>query len=105
MTRRRRARSSASGCAPPSGERPGQVTVRSGEVRLQVSVTDEQLQMSIRDNGKGFDDGPKGISANGLANMQHRMNDIGGQCAIGSKPGAGTTVTVSLPLARAKKKA
>jgi len=74
------------------------------EVRLQVSMTDEQLQMSIRDNGKGFDDGPKGVSANGLTNMQHRMNDIGGRCAIGSKPGAGTTVTVSLPLAGAKMK-
>jgi len=68
------------------------------EVRLQITVTGGQLQMIIRDNGKGFDDGPKSPSSDGLLNMRHRMDNIGGQCIIESKPGAGTTISASLNL-------
>lgn len=70
------------------------------EVRLHVSLDDQQLRMSIRDDGKGFGNGPKEPGSNGLSNMRTRMEDIGGRWNIESAPGLGTTVSVSLPLGK-----
>ena len=41
---------------------------------------------------------------NGLQNLQQRLADVGGKCGIRSQPGQGTTVTLTVPLAAAKRK-
>lgn len=70
------------------------------ELRLSVSVTEERLQIAIEDNGRGFDQAPTDAGADGLRNMRQRAADIGGQCWVQGRPGAGAKVTVELPWER-----
>jgi two-component system, NarL family, sensor histidine kinase DevS len=62
------------------------------EIRVTVSVTQEQVELVIRDDGCGFGE-PARVS--GLANMRHRAELVGGSCTIQSAPGEGTRVTWS----------
>jgi signal transduction histidine kinase/ligand-binding sensor domain-containing protein len=70
---------------------------RASEVRLAVTTHDHLLEIRIHDNGTGFDPA-QGRSGDGLPNLRHRMAEAGGTCEIQSAPGAGTTVTLSLPI-------
>lgn len=68
---------------------------------LAVSVTDGTLQAEIHDDGKGFD--PTTVRPSrgrhvGLLLMNDRAQAGGGRATVTSVPGAGTTVTLSLPL-------
>jgi signal transduction histidine kinase/ligand-binding sensor domain-containing protein len=67
------------------------------EVWLRASVTPQALEVVVEDNGCGFDKVADNSVSDGLRNMRQRMEDIGGQCRIESKPGAGTKVFVHLP--------
>jgi signal transduction histidine kinase len=54
--------------------------------------------MEIRDDGKGFDLDTLQINiGHGLANMQTRVQAVGGDVEISSRPGDGTTVLVWVP--------
>ncbi|MGC9942856.1 MAG: histidine kinase [Verrucomicrobiota bacterium] len=72
---------------------------RPREVLLQVSITDRELEVLIRDNGCGFDltKPVKPVSGDGLGNLPQRMGKIGGRCSIESEPGKGTSVFLILP--------
>jgi len=50
----------------------------------------------IEDNGRGFDRPPGDAGADGLRNMRQRVAEIGGECRIETRAGAGTKVTVVL---------
>lgn len=67
------------------------------EVCLRVKLTEESLNMTIEDNGRGFEPDRAHPSADGVRNMHQRMETIGGNCDITSKRGAGTVITLSLP--------
>jgi len=59
------------------------------------------LVVTITDNGKGFDPrmarlGRTGSS--GLVNMRERAATVGGTLKLESRPGAGTTITLTLPM-------
>jgi len=69
------------------------------EVRLRIAINEEALNITLEDNGKGFEGTPSGTGADGLHNMQQRMSAIGGICRIESKPGFGTSITLILPWA------
>jgi two-component system NarL family sensor kinase len=62
------------------------------EVRLRVTTTEDQLSISIEDSGRGFGGAPNSASADGLRNMRQRMEEIGGEFEIDSRPDAGTRV-------------
>jgi signal transduction histidine kinase len=75
-----------------------------GATQLDIIVDCEpdQVQLRIRDNGIGFDweayqqsDMSEG---NGIRNMRERTNLLGGNLLLTSRPGAGTTLTVSVPV-------
>jgi signal transduction histidine kinase len=77
-----------------------------------MHVVPSQFEITIEDNGCGFDpvaiqttpgeNGPAtGRHGNGLRNMRQRLDILGGQCTIRSRPGHGTTVILSVPLAPA----
>ena len=61
--------------------------------------------MELVDDGTGFDAAAvsgTGDGHYGLESMRHRMHWLGGDAAITSRPGAGTTVSVHLPRTRAQ---
>lgn len=53
------------------------------------------LTMTIRDNGKGFDLN-KSTEGNGLKNMKKRATEIGGELVIDSHPGSGTMIELKV---------
>jgi signal transduction histidine kinase len=67
------------------------------EVWLRISPTRSGLRIMIEDNGCGFDRVPADALADGLRNMQQRMNEIGGQCQIQSRAGHGTKIIIETP--------
>lgn len=62
-------------------------------VRLAVA---ERIELTIRDDGRGLPtDAAAGV---GLLSMRERAAELGGECAVTSGMGGGTTVRVWLPL-------
>jgi signal transduction histidine kinase len=70
---------------------------RATEVWLRVNATNQGLRIVIEDDGSGFERAPENALADGLRNMQQRMNELGGECRIQSRVGAGTEIIVELP--------
>jgi len=67
--------------------------------KAQVNLDRRTLALEISDDGKGFD--PQGVSAGeGLASMRRRAEKIGARIEVVSKPGAGSTIRLRIPLAR-----
>jgi signal transduction histidine kinase len=67
------------------------------EVWVRIRCEPGWLKVLVEDNGRGFD--LNTVSAgNGLANMKHRFQELGGRVTITSRPGQGTTVEFLLPL-------
>ena len=67
------------------------------EVEFRMTCAEDQLQIIISDNGKGFDTA-KNYGGNGLKNLPLRLSKIGGRYSIESAIGKGTTVTIGLRL-------
>ncbi len=67
-------------------------------VFVSLAQEEKHLVLTIRDNGKGFEErqGPK--KTLGLLGMKERSQMMGGQYKITSNPGKGTIVTVTVPL-------
>lgn len=58
----------------------------------------DYLELSIRDNGLGFNQHGENAGGFGLIGMRERVNALGGQFQIESVPGSGTWVDVTIPL-------
>lgn len=71
---------------------------RATEVWLRINTAEGKLRISIEDNGCGFDGPPRDAWADGLENMRQRLTEVGGICRIESRKGAGTTISMELPL-------
>jgi two-component system, NarL family, sensor kinase len=81
------------------------VVKHSGARRVVVSVAadSEQIELQVRDDGRGFDAAARPERALldghiGLASSEQRVRSAGGELLVSSRPGAGTTVRVTLPL-------
>lgn len=72
------------------------------EAKIDLRRRDGGLQLTVRDNGRGFDIGRRraGMSL-GLASMRQRVVSLGGRFDIESKPGQGTAVLAWVPLPEA----
>jgi signal transduction histidine kinase len=70
-------------------------------VRLTLSYIGGQVTLDVRDDGAGFQPGAPGSGPGGfgLIAMRERVEGRRGTLAIESEPGAGTTISASLPLA------
>lgn len=74
-----------------------------GHVDVAVAFDDERLRLIIRDDGRGFDH-PEGLADlatsghYGLLGMHERAERIGAVLDLRSAPGAGTSVTLDVPL-------
>lgn len=67
------------------------------EVRVAIDIDPEKIVGVVEDDGRGFTRG-KAKESGGLAYMAERASLLGGTCSVGSRPGEGTRVEVSLPL-------
>src|SRR6188472_1643693 len=85
------------------------VAKHAGTDRATVSLRvdpDQQLSIEVQDQGRGFD--PVALEARsengrfGLFSVRERMQAMGGRLDLTSRPGEGTTVTMILPLGKAK---
>lgn len=66
-------------------------------VWLRIELAGGRLQLEVRDDGTGFEVGASKPGHFGLDTMQERAAAQGGALRLRSLPGAGTTVSVSLP--------
>jgi two-component system, NarL family, sensor kinase len=64
------------------------------EVRLTLKLDEAGLNITIADNGKGFNLRAIQAEGNGLNNMRRRLQELGGRLEISSQPGQGTTVSL-----------
>lgn len=67
---------------------------------IHLSYNNNQLELSIRDNGIGFDTSKsrKGI---GISNMINRVESFNGELSINSSPGNGCITEIRIPLQQA----
>lgn len=75
---------------------------RARHVRLSVLGSDGYVTICAEDDGMGFEveraaGGSRNRSGYGLFNIRQRIEHLGGEVRIESRPGRGTTVTVAVP--------
>jgi signal transduction histidine kinase len=76
---------------------------KTDRVTVIVRQTDDRLDLIVSDAGSGFDVGDTMERATagkalGLLGIQERVSMLGGQVAIESAPGKGTTIRASMPV-------
>jgi len=70
---------------------------KAGQVWITLAMVDGQVEVSVRDDGVGFDTAIEQGSVYGLVGMRFRVEAEGGTLTLHSEPGQGTTVQVRLP--------
>jgi two-component system sensor histidine kinase UhpB len=76
---------------------------RASRLDLRLAREGAQIHVMIRDNGRGFDpdqlQSRNGRAAGmGLVDMRERTEFVGGVCSFKSGPGAGTEISIRIPL-------
>jgi signal transduction histidine kinase len=72
-----------------------------GEAWVSLAVAGADLVLRVTDRGAGFDAAaPRSQPGLGLSSMEERVRLVGAELSVQSAPAEGTTVTVSVPLAR-----
>jgi signal transduction histidine kinase len=71
-----------------------------GEVVVRLHADEEQLILHVEDHGIGFDIESASATpvSSGLTGIRERIRLLGGTIAIHAAPGAGTRLTIELPL-------
>jgi PAS domain S-box-containing protein len=66
---------------------------------VDLSYGEQELLLSIRDDGTGFDPEPAVQKGGfGLRGMQERLALLGGRLSVSSQPGEGTTIAARVPI-------
>ena len=71
---------------------------RAQNVRVTLGAVGGEIQLSIEDDGAGFDTNERSRGI-GIANMRDRAEEFGGHLDFASQPGVGTSLTLALPYA------
>ncbi|WKD60010.1 Sensor histidine kinase LiaS [Corynebacterium caspium DSM 44850] len=76
---------------------------KASKARISVNYSAGEVRVDVVDNGQGFDpvavvNKPAGLGHVGLDAMRRRSQEIGGEFTIESNPGAGTAVSVAVPI-------
>ncbi|MHA7816403.1 MAG: XrtA/PEP-CTERM system histidine kinase PrsK [Pseudohaliea sp.] len=93
-----------------------EATAADGEVQLALDCDGATARVTVRDNGCGMDadflrdrlfhpfESTKGLTGMGIGAFESReyVRQLGGDITVESEPGAGSTFTVTLPLADAQ---
>lgn len=68
------------------------------EVWIDLALREENVNLKVRDNGRGFERNHPGWRAGlGLASMEERARSLGGRFRVESTPGSGTIIEVNIP--------
>ncbi len=67
-------------------------------VKVKLHFGPERIELSVRDDGRGFDAAGARPGHYGLVNMHERALKVQGSLQVESRPGAGTTISFALPL-------
>ena len=70
-------------------------------VHIKVSASDDEFELVVSDNGKGFDAGAA-TSGIGQKTMARRSERIGGRLSMESEPGSGTRITLVVKMAQTR---
>ncbi|MFN0006721.1 MAG: two-component regulator propeller domain-containing protein [Planctomycetota bacterium] len=70
---------------------------RAGRVDIELEVGAGRLRLAIRDDGVGFDKDARAMG-NGLANLERRARELGGELEIESASGQGTRILLEAPI-------
>jgi signal transduction histidine kinase len=68
------------------------------EVIIQGRVTDDDIEITVRDDGHGFVQENRRQHGQGLGNMERRAEAASGSLTVIAEPGAGTTVSLKVHL-------
>jgi signal transduction histidine kinase len=68
-------------------------------VEIRLVCRDRSVVLSVEDDGRGFPRAQVAGAGHGLVGMRERVASVNGALEIESKPGAGTRLTVGIPLA------
>jgi len=72
-------------------------------VRVKLREAQGQLEVTVTDDGRGFDQPAAGVSHSGLENMRQRLAEIGGVCQISpGDNGRGVCVRFAMPVTSTK---
>jgi signal transduction histidine kinase len=66
---------------------------QAASIQVQLQWKQDEVILSLSDNGQGFDVAATAGQGVGLLSMQERMKSLGGNMSIESVPGQGTSVT------------
>jgi two-component system NarL family sensor kinase len=69
-------------------------------VEIELRTTSQDVRLSIRDDGVGFNPGHEATDGQGLLGMRERVKLLDGRLRLASQPGRGTGVSVRVPLRR-----
>ncbi len=67
---------------------------------IELFKKDKTVQVKIKDNGIGFDSnkiGESQLRGFGIYSLSERLNNLGGELIVSSKPGKGTSVLIIIP--------
>jgi signal transduction histidine kinase len=67
------------------------------EVEIAFGIDERSLNLTVADNGRGFDTTQRG-EGHGLESMRKRAMELGGRLEIDTVPGEGTSIRLSVPL-------
>ena len=65
-------------------------------VTVELEFTEEDVRLTVQDNGRGFDGATAG-TGHGVASMRQRAEELGGAFDLSAAPDEGTKVFVRLP--------
>ncbi len=71
---------------------------KASEIQLEIAAHPSELQLTIADNGIGFNPATVNGRGNGLTNMRKRLEGIGGRFEIDSRSAYGTTIKMAISL-------
>ncbi|RQO34046.1 PAS domain S-box protein [Herminiimonas sp. KBW02] len=66
-------------------------------VDVVLDDADDEIMLTIRDNGVGIPIAQSGVITHGLRGMRERAGYLGGSVRVSSSAGSGTTIAISIP--------
>jgi two-component system nitrate/nitrite sensor histidine kinase NarX len=79
---------------------------QANRVEICLKGSDDELELSITDNGRGFPDTSQASHAQrhfGLESMRERARSLDGALTVATGPGQGTRITVAVPVGDTRK--